>query len=74
METMQNNGLLALLVVAACLFVALMIPAIVSAINEFIGELNHLNQEIKCTTGEEQEYWKREKRRLLWSLLPFFGR
>lgn len=74
MEAVQEDGLVALLVAAACVFVALIIPAIISAILEFVGEINHINQEIKCTTGKEQQHWKREKRRRIWSFLLFFRR
>ena len=37
----------------------------------FRKELRHLNQEIGRTSGREQRYWKKRKRRLLLSLIPF---
>lgn len=61
--------LLAIIVlVAAVLFLV----ALASRIYGFSRELNVINLEIQRTTGEEQKSWKRRKRRLWLSLLPFF--
>ena len=38
----------------------------------FSGELKHINSEIERTDGRERAYWKKKKKRLLLSLLPFF--
>lgn len=43
-------------------------------INDFSRELDYLKREIARTEGEDREYWKRKKRRLWLSLLPFFRR
>lgn len=43
-------------------------------INAFSRELDYLKREIARTEGEEREHWKREKRCLWLSLLPFFRR
>lgn len=37
----------------------------------FKKELSHLNQEIARTNGREREYWKKRKKRLLLSIIPF---
>ncbi len=37
----------------------------------FSRELNYIEEEILRTTGEEREYWKKTRRRLWLSLLPF---
>ena len=37
----------------------------------FSRELNYIEEEILRTTGEEKEYWKKTRRRLWLSLLPF---
>lgn len=40
-------------------------------INDFSHELRYLNNEIGRTDGSEQRYWKRQKRRLWLSIIPF---
>ena len=37
----------------------------------FQEELKHVNTEIQRTTGRERERWKRRKRRLFLSIIPF---
>lgn len=54
------------MVALACLFVGLS-----QFIPEFSTELKYLNIEIKRTDGEEQKYWKRRRRKLWLSLIPF---
>lgn len=39
----------------------------------FSRELRYLNKEIARTTGEEQASWKRKKRQLWLSWIPFIG-
>lgn len=66
-----TNVLLAIVIV----FFAVLILVVLSVkINEFRHELDYLNCEIGRTEGAEHEQWKREKRRLWLSLLPFFRR
>lgn len=38
----------------------------------FFRDRKYMNMEIRRTTGEEQQYWKRKRRRLWLSLLPFY--
>ncbi len=52
-------------------FIGLLV-AFVSWLNKFQKELNRLNLEINRTRGEEREHWKRQKRRLWLSIIPFF--
>ena len=61
-----------LLVVVVAFFVIVFFIGLIMKINDFTNELNYINREIGRTTGEEQRYWKREKRRLWLSLLPFY--
>lgn len=63
-----------LLVVVVAFFVIVFFIGLIMKINDFTNELNYINREIGRTTGEEQRYWKREKRRLWLSLLPFYRR
>ncbi len=47
---------------------------VVSVIQHFITisqEIQRINIEIKRTHGSEKRHWKKKKRRLLWSILPF---
>ena len=39
---------------------------------QFSQQLRYLNREIRRTYGEERKLWKRRRRRLWLSLLPFF--
>lgn len=55
-------------------FAVFLLVGLVMKINEFSHELEYINREIERTTGGEQRYWKREKRRLWLSLLPFYRR
>lgn len=36
-------------------------------------ELRYINKEIARTTGDEQKHWIKRKKRLLRSIIPFFG-
>jgi len=38
---------------------------------EFSGELRAINIEIKRSSGREREYYKKKRRRLILSILPF---
>ena len=38
---------------------------------QFLRQLRHINLVISATEGEEQQRWRRERRRLWLSLLPF---
>ena len=50
----------------------LLLLLLVSRLSDFQRALNHVTMEIRRTTGSEQKYWKRERRRLWLSLLLFF--
>lgn len=63
-----------LVAIVIIFFVIVFLVGLVIKINEFSHELDYINREIGRTTGGEQRYWKREKRRLWLSLLPFYRR
>lgn len=63
-----------LLGVMIAFFAIVFLVGLVMKINDFTHELDYINREIGRTTGGEQRYWKREKRRLWLSLLPFYRR
>lgn len=60
-----------LLGILVILILIVIIVYFVQWLNFFTQELRHLNNEIGRTTGREQKRWKRRKRRLLLSIIPF---
>lgn len=68
----QLNPLLYILI--ALLVLTLLVSAIVKivfVVKNIKATLAYLNIEIGRTEGEEKEYWKKRKRQLLLSLIPF---
>ena len=63
-----------LLAIIIAFFAVLLLVGLTMKIKEFSLELKYINMEIGRTTGAEQRRWKREKRRLWLSLLPFYRR
>ena len=53
-----------LLVVFCVLIGSLVIAAVIKWLYTFFRALAYINTEIQRTEGAEQEYWKRERRRL----------
>lgn len=74
MHTGTDLGTATALVILISLLVTSSLAAVVKKLNNFTRELNYINMEIGRTTGEERHYWRREKRRLWMSLLPFYPR
>lgn len=55
-------------------FVMVLIAARVALFfRSFNKELRYINGEISRTVGGEQERWKRAKKRMLLSLIPFYN-
>ena len=63
-----------LLAIVIAFFAVVLLVGLTIKINDFRRNLDYLNREIARTEGAEHEHWKREKRRLWLSLLPFFRR
>lgn len=63
-----------LLAIVIAFFAVVLLVGLTTKINDFRRNLDYLNREIARTEGAEREHWKREKRRLWLSLLPFFRR
>lgn len=61
-----------LLGVTIALLAGGIVIGLIVKINDFIHKLDYINLEIGRTVGAEQKYWKRKKRRLWLSLLPFY--
>ena len=65
---------IALLAIAIVFFAIVFLAGLITKIHNFRQELEYLNREIARTDGAERKHWKREKRHLWLSLLPFFRR
>ena len=74
MNSELDNSTIALLVIVIVFLAIVFLAGLITKIHNFRQELEYLNREIARTGGAEREYWKREKRRLWLSLLPFFRR
>ena len=73
--TPENDPVLTiLLAIIIIIFAVVFLVGITVKLKEFLQALNYINIEIGRTTGESRRYWKREKRRLWLSLLPFYRR
>lgn len=70
-ETNPDSELYLLIGVVVVVILLPMLIGLVVFINDFSSELRYLNNEIGRTTGGERRYWKRQKRRLWLSLIPF---
>ena len=71
----EEDPVIIILLAIMILFVAaLLIVGLAMKLNGFTRELDYIKREIQRTTGAEQQHWKREKRRLWLSLLPFYRR
>ncbi len=60
-----------IILVIAILFILAIATGIIIGCQNFSRKLHYINTEIKRTRGEEQKYWKQEKRRLLLSVFRF---
>jgi len=60
-----------LLAIVIAFFAVVLLVGLTIKINDLSHDLDYLNREIARTEGAERECWKREKRRLWLSLLPF---
>ncbi len=70
---MNSTNIVILILMGGFLLVGLL-TSLVRWITGFQRELRYLNMEIRRTEGREQRHYRREKRRLLLSWLPFFRR
>ena len=60
-----------IMALAACLLVGVLIVFLVIRLPEFKRELWYINMEIERSDEEEKLVWKKKKRKLLLSLIPF---
>ena len=74
MNHAMNSTIDSMLMFVIIFFTVAILVTLISKIHNFSRELRFLNREIQRTEGEECQHWKRERRRLWLSLLPFFPR
>lgn len=67
----NTDTVLYLLICFAAFFLFLLLSGLSCFINDFSQELKYINCEIRRTNGSERRYWKRKRRRLWLSLIPF---
>ena len=71
----ENDITIIIILALIILFVSiLLLVGLAVKLNEFFRERDYIEREIRRTTGAEQRHWKREKRRLWLTLLPFYRR
>ncbi len=66
------DALTVLIIVIASLFALLLALYIGTLIYRFSLRLQYVNMEIGRTQGREQEYWIRQKRKLIHSVFPLY--
>ena len=62
---------MALLIIVIVVIGAIGMLAFIGWLRDFRIELNNINREIRRTDGHERARWRRRKRRLWLSILPF---
>ena len=70
-ETNPDTELYWLIGIVAAIILFGLLVGLCLFINDFSQELKYINCEINRTSGGERRYWKRQKRRLWLSLIPF---
>lgn len=69
----ENDAVVNVIIVGIIVFLSvILLISFVIKIEEFTRTLKYINVEIGRTKGEVQKYWKKKRRRLWLSLLPFF--
>ncbi len=70
---MSNANIIFLILIGGFLLIGFL-TSLVQWIVGVQSELRYLNMEIRRTEGREQQYYRKERRRLLLSWLPFIRR
>ena len=60
-----------IVIVLAVVFAISLLFGLASYFTKFSRELQMINGEIKRSTGRERKYWKKQRRKLWLSLIPF---
>ena len=70
-ENNPNLIIIMLVCIVAAIILFLFLVKLINYFNDFAKELKYLNCEIGRTTGDRLEHFKKQKRRLWLSLIPF---
>ena len=70
-ENNPDTELWWLIGILAVILLIVLLVGLAQFLNEFSKELRYLNNEIGRTDGAERKHWKRQRRRLWLSLIPF---
>ena len=70
-HTGNDTGLFVIFILAILFLTSLLLVSFIRWVLDFRWELKRLKSEIGRTKGREQERWKRKKKKLWLSLLPF---
>lgn len=71
-ETTMDKLLSAVLITVLSIFTILIALYIGAVFYRFRLRMQYVNMEIGRTEGREQEYWMRQKRKLIHSVFPFY--
>ncbi len=73
LEIAMDGALTKIGLVLAGIFVLAVIAGLtIPVVQAFKSDLKYINMEINRTDGREQAHWKRRKRQLWLSLIPFY--
>lgn len=70
-QTGNDAGLFVVFLLVSLFLVSMLFVSLIRWVLDFRWELKRLKSEIGRTKGREQERWKRKKKKLWLSLLPF---
>lgn len=70
-QTGNDTGLFVVFLLVSLFLVSMLFVSLIRWVLDFRWELKRLKSEIGRTKGREQERWKRKKKKLWLSLLPF---
>lgn len=70
-QTGNDTGLFVIFILVILFLTSLLLVSFIRWVLDFRWELKRLKSEIGRTKGREQERWKRKKKKLWLSLLPF---
>ena len=70
---MDNQMLMICAAVIIAVIFGMAILRFVMWVQWFRKELRYINKEIARTAGEEQQHWRKRKKRLIRSIIPFLG-
>ena len=62
-----------LIAIGVCVIVAIILIWVIVRVNKVQQQMIYINSEIERTSGREQRYWRKVKKRMYLSIIPFYG-